>query len=242
MSTKAHYEHHLAGFYAWMSGDFQSKTNAFSQFLKEQHLLPVSSGIAVDLGAGHGMQSIPLAQAGYRVFAVDFNEQLLNELQSNAGNLDITVIRDDLRNVASFARQPELIVCCGDTLAHLDNLADVEKLLTEAAQTLTEEGKLLLTFRDYSVELTGTQRFIPVKSDDNRILTCVLEYDDTHVTVTDLLHERINDAWTQKISSYKKVRLRTGEVITIVKKTGLQVNFNDVVNRMTTIIATKRST
>jgi hypothetical protein len=51
-------------------------------------------------------------------------------------------------------------------------------------------------------------RFIPVRSDDSRILTCVLEEQgDEFVAVHDLLHERRETGWAMSVSSYRKVRL-----------------------------------
>jgi hypothetical protein len=41
-----------------------------------------------------------------------------------------------------------------------------------------------------------------VRSDAGRILTCVLEYEDAHVVVHDLLHEFDGAAWRQRVSSY----------------------------------------
>jgi len=60
-----------------------------------------------------------------------------------------------------------------------------------------------MTAKD-STELINTQRFIPVKSDDNKILNCILEYDNDKVKVTDLLHEKTPKGWKQKESSYFK--------------------------------------
>lgn len=48
----------------------------------------------------------------------------------------------------------------------------------------------LLSFRDYSVPLQDEKRFIPVRSDEGRILTCFLEYSEDSVLVHDILHER----------------------------------------------------
>lgn len=239
MTVKEHYDNHLGHFYSWMTGDFQTKSNEFKRFLAENSVKPVSTKIAIDLGAGHGLQSIPLAEAGFQVFAVDFNHNLLDELKVNAGDLAITPINNDIRQVGTIAKQPELIVCCGDTLSHLDNLAEVSTFISEMSKSLEKNGKLLLSFRDYSVKLTGTDRIIPVKTDDTKILTCILDYEDEFVTVTDLLHEKINDAWVQKVSSYEKVRLFTNDVLDYLEANGMTINFNQPVNGMTTILATK---
>lgn len=239
MTVKEHYDNHLGHFYSWMMGDFQTKSNEFRNFLNENQIKPSSNKIAIDLGAGHGLQSIPLAETGFQVLAVDFNQQLLDELKENAKGLKIDVINNDIKKVEHFANNPELIVCCGDTLSHLNNKTEIKTFIADIAKALDLNGKLILSFRDYSNKLTETERFIPVKSDSNKILTCILDYEDEFVNVTDLLHEKTNGVWKQKVSTYKKVRLLTNEIVDDIEATGIKIVFNQPVNRLTTIIASK---
>jgi 2-polyprenyl-3-methyl-5-hydroxy-6-metoxy-1,4-benzoquinol methylase len=240
MTVKEHYENHLSSFYSWMTGDFLTRCNEFKKLLTDNAIVPFSNTIAVDLGAAHGIQSIPLAELGFKVIAVDFNQHLLNELQANAKGLDITTVNDDIKNVATFSYQPELIVCCGDTLSHLDNKAAIKSFIANIAHSLTQNGKVIFSFRDYSTALKGTARFIPLKSDDHKILTCILDYEEEFVTVTDLVHEKTDTVWQQKVSSYKKVRLLPDEIVDHLKNNGLTILYHQPVNRLTTIIACKQ--
>ncbi len=239
MTVKEHYDNHLGHFYSWMTGDFHTKTNEFKRFLTDNFIRPTSNKTAIDLGAGHGLQSIPLAEVGFKVLAIDFNQLLLDELKVNAYDLDITVIKDDIKNVVTFADKPELIICCGDTLSHLGNKIEVKTFILDTVKSLDKNGKLILSFRDYSTKLAGKDRFIPVKSDDTKILTCILDYEDEFVNVTDLLYEKTNDVWIQKVSTYKKVRLLASEVVGQLEANGMTIKFNQIVNRLTTIIASR---
>lgn len=130
-------------------------------------------------------------------------------------------------------------MCWGDTLTHLGSLDEIRQLIIDCSELLTEGGKLILSFRDYSTALLGDQRFIPVKSDDTKILTCCLDYEADKVRVTDLLQVRMENGWQQKVSSYYKVRLPPKEIVETIAGCGLDITFNEVVNRMTTLIATK---
>jgi len=240
MTVKEHYDTYLGDFYSWMAGDFETKENEFRSFLKENGIIPLSTKKAIDLGAGHGLQSVPLAKIGFSVTAVDFNKQLLAELKVNARGLNIEILNDNIKNLKQFANEEiELIICCGDTLSHLDNKNEIKKLITDISATLQTAGKTLLTFRDYSTELTGDSRFIPVKSDDTRILTCVLDYENEIVRVTDLLYEKTETGWRQKVSSYNKVRILTDEIVGILEENAMEIQLNQVINRMSTIIAVK---
>lgn len=239
MTVKEHYDNHLGNFYSWMTGDFRTRAGEFKEFLTDNSIIPNVNKIAIDLGAGHGIQSIPLAELGFKVIAVDFNQQLLNELKLNANDLKISVVKDDIRKVGHFVENPELIVCCGDTLSHLNNKEEVENLIVDISNSLARNGKVIFSYRDYSVPLTGTDRYIPIKSDNKRILTCILDYENDFVNVTDLLYEKTNDSWKQKVSTYRKVRLLTSEIVNLIESNGLIMSFNQIINRLTTIIATK---
>lgn len=239
MTVKEHYDQHLGQVYSWMAGDFSERTGEFKKFLTDHSIIPNSNKVALDLGAGHGIQSIPLAELGFSVIAVDFNEQLLSELKSYSKGLHILAKNADIRNIKRLADYPELIVCCGDTLSHLDSKQEIELFIANIADSLCMEGKLILSFRDYTEPLTGTNRFIPVKSDENKILTCILDYKTGFVEVTDLLHEKTESGWQQKVSSYRKVRLKTDEIVSMLEGCSLKITFNQIVNRLTTIIAVK---
>lgn len=239
-TAKEHYENHLADIYSWMAGDFLSKQNEFASILSALKIAPETSRKAIDLGAGHGIQSITLAKLGFEVTAIDFSEVLLKELTERAIGLTIHPVKGDIRLLLPYKQlNPELIVCCGDTLTHLDSVEEVSCLLRDSANILEQGGKLLLSFRDYSIPLTGNQRFIPVKSDAEKILTCCLDYDETHVLVTDLLHIRIEGEWQQKVSSYKKVRLNPALITNLLTQYGMRVTHHETISRMVTIAACK---
>lgn len=240
MRAKEHYDNHLASFYAWMAGDFDTAKLAFENWLKQKQISPKSTRAAIDLGSGHGIQTAALATLGFQVSAIDFSKHLLDELCTNCTNHRIAIHIDDIRNVANYKHlKPELIICWGDTLTHLETKQDAEQLLKASFEVLEGGGLLLLSFRNYSEALAGNERFIPVKSDESRILTCVLEYEDEYVTVTDLLHQKQEGKWQQYVSSYKKLRLDVQNILHLLTSMGMQIITHEQFNRMETIIALK---
>jgi len=242
MTVKEHYYKHLANFYSWMVGDFDKKRADFQDFLENNRVYPGKTKVALDLGAGHGIQSIALKKMGFNVTAIDFNDHLLDELKSHPDGQLIKTVNTDIRNIKEYSGlKPELIVCCGDTLTHLENKADIEKLIEDCANILSENGKLILSYRDYSTELNDQQRFIPVKSDKDRILTCILDYEPEKVKVTDLLYEKTENGWNQKVSSYRKVRITPNEIAEMIENNGMKITFNESINRMQTTIAEKKN-
>lgn len=239
MTVKKHYDNHLGNFYSWMIGDFETKKEDFKQFCLENKIQPSQSGYAVDLGAGNGIQSIALAELGYQVIAIDFNPQLLEELKLKSDNT-IEIINDNIQDFSKHLnKQPELIICCGDTISHLESFDEIKHLIQSCFNNLSIKGKLILTFRDYSNSLEDMNRFVPVKSDSDRILTCFLEYFQDKVRVTDLLYELQDNLWIQKVSSYYKGRISRNIIIEFLNQSGFKIIFDKEINRMITIIAEK---
>ena len=235
-----HYERLLARHYTWMSGDFDDAVAREDAVFERFGIAPESSGTAVDLGCGSGFQSIALAGRGFRVRAIDLSETLLGELQEHAGSLPIAPLRGDIRDVASLAaRGAELVVCMGDTLTHLPTITDIRNVLAGCRYILAQSGALVLTFRDLTRELTGTDRFIPLRADDDRIMTVALEYEAEHVLVTDLVHVRDEAGWQLHAGSYRKLRLDEREACELVQHSGLTVEHRETRDGVVTIVARK---
>ena len=240
MQVKDHYNNHLGNFYAWMMGDFVEKQREQEAFFRENKIMPSPANVAIDLGAGHGLQSVSLARLGFSVHAVDFSEKLLHDLQQNKGDLSIEPIQDDLINfIKNFGGKAALIVCMGDTVTHLENLQQVELLIEEIANHLENQGKVIFSFRDLTAAIQHEARFIPVRSDENRILTCFLEYFSDHVLVHDILYEKQDGKWNQKIGAYPKLRFDAALIEALLTKHKIQIIYSGLVNRMDYLIGEK---
>jgi SAM-dependent methyltransferase len=240
MNIKEHYENHLSDYYSWMFGKFDAKINESHRFFQHHNIKPISSKIAIDLGAGCGFQSIPLAKTGFEVKAIDFSRKLLNELKSNSNNLNIEAIENNILNYDAYSSyKPELIVCMGDTITHLDSLKSVQELIQNSYKILLKNGKLVLTFRDLTSELKEDDRFIPVNSDSKRIFTCFLEYYPTYIKVFDIVYEKEKERWIQKISSYKKLIISQAVIKKYFENAGFKIEFMGIEDGLVTIICIK---
>jgi SAM-dependent methyltransferase len=200
-----------------------------------------TAGAAVDLGAGLGLHALPLARQGFKVTAIDSCEVLLHELRSRAGALPIVAINQDLLKFRScIEERPAVILCMGDTLTHLPAMTAVESLLQSVADSLLPAGVFAATFRDYATKkLEGDARFIAVRADENRILTCFLEYGEAHVTVHDLLNSKEEGRWRQTVSSYPKLRLAPEWVAAKLNELGFHVRRDPTPGGMVRIVAAR---
>jgi SAM-dependent methyltransferase len=185
-------------------------------------------GLAVDLGSGPGFQSIALAELGYSpVLAVDTSEALLTELRSRQGDLSVQTIHSDLSKLNEFVAPTtaSVIVCMGDTITHLESKDAVVELLHSVYEALLPEGRFVLSYRDLGTEARGLDRFIPVYGDEEKVMTCFLEFDraDT-VLVHDLIYSLAGGKWLFEKSCYRKLRLPIDWLEDAFKRIGFAVH------------------
>jgi hypothetical protein len=110
----------------------------------------------------------------------------------------------------------------GDTLTHLDTVNAVASLINDAAGRLSAGGRLVLSFRDLGThELSGAQRFIPIRSESDYLFSCFLDYRPDHVEVNDQLYRRENGQSHFSTSVYRKLRLSETQVGALVTDAGL---------------------
>ena len=238
-TVQQHYAEVLADVYSWMLGGFDRALSKNIEFFQRHNISPKGSSKAIDLGAGCGFQSIPLAQLGFTVTAIDLDKKLLDELQKNSNNLAIATFQDDLINFKQYANgKAELIVCMTDTLVHLESKEKVSSLLQKVFASLEDGGKFIITFRDLSQELSGLDRFIPLKSNEQTILTCFLEYEPNTVKVHDLVYRQEDNSWKLNKSFYRKLRLSPQWVANLLRNIGFNQIDLDKNNGLVTIVAT----
>ena len=222
-SVSDHYAQLLAPVYTWMAGSVEVALETGKSEIDDLQLQLPTGGLVVDLGAGFGKHAIPLARAGMRVLAVDSSTELLQELDRLSTGLAIESVADDLLSFRSHLEEKAVaVLCMGDTLTHLPEHIHLDFLVQEVHEALAPGGHFVLSFRDYSEPLVGDARFIPVRSDERRILTCFLEYEEDTVVVHDILHERAGDAWETRVSSYRKLRLSPERVIASLETFGFE--------------------
>jgi SAM-dependent methyltransferase len=228
-STQAHYDNLLAEHYDWAFGTpFELKVAEQKALLEGIAGSAGSDDLAVDLGCGSGLQSLALSELGYRVLAVDISDKLLARLAARIGSRSISIRRGDIRNLHDHVAPAtvSLAVCMGDTLTHLASRCEVAALLQSVARALKPGGLFVATYRDLSgPELLGLDRFIPIRGDDGRVMTCFLEYRSPEtVVVNDLIHVRDGAGhWALQKSSYQKLRLSLEWVRVQLEAAGLSI-------------------
>lgn len=242
-TAQDHYDGLLGPVYAWMVGDFDAAAARHAALFERLSIRPGATARAVDLGAGHGTSTRPLAELGFDVVALDFCAALLEELGRRCAGLRVRGVEGDIADFERHVETPvDVVACLTDTLVHLPDEDAVDALLAGAGRALAPGGRFVATFRDYvSRTPAGTERFIPVRADDTRILTCVLDYGPERVTVYDLLHERGADGvWRQRVSSYTKLRIDPARLAERAAAAGLEVEYSAAEGGMHVFAARRR--
>lgn len=239
-SVRDHYENHLAPYYAWICGGVARNLEENRNFFKAHNIQPLDTGRAFDLGAGCGFQSIPLAELGFRVVAMDLSARLLGELKNNAPHLPIATICGDITHFSKYVRaNVDLVVCMGDTLTHLAVLEKVAALIRQANAALVSGGHMILSFRNLTQTRVGLDRFIPVRSNDTTIFTCFLEYKKNSVQVHDIVYEKKGGQWALHKSAYRKLIVPPEWIRNALQQAEFNIELYNEKNGLIRIIARK---
>lgn len=103
------------------------------------------TGRILELGAGSGRVTIPLARAGHEVVAVDQSPAMLAKLRARVAALPsavarrITVVQGDLRDFDVGKKFP-LVVAVFNVLEHLYTRVEVDACLRRVVRHLTPDG------------------------------------------------------------------------------------------------------
>lgn len=231
-SVSKHYEDLLARHYTWMLGDDIEATAARQRALLEEIGIagPINDdgSVAIDVGCGSGAQTLALADMGFAtVTGIDSDETLLAELRVHAADRPaVRTVRDEGVSAVEGLTpgSVDTLVCMGDTVLHLPTTQAVQRLIAAAAAALRPGGSVALTYRDLTRPLMGADRFIPVRSAEDRIMLCFLEYaTEGVVAVHDIIYTRATDGWEMQASSYPKLRLAPAWTTDRLSDVGLRI-------------------
>ncbi|MGB7787330.1 class I SAM-dependent methyltransferase [Methanoregula sp.] len=239
-AIQEHYDRFLAGHYLWMSGGFEANAETSHRFFATHGIVPRDTRVAIDLGAGCGFQSVPLAVAGFTVHAVDLCQPLLDELAARSHDLPIAMHTGNILDFSLWSgHRPELIVCMGDTLTHLPDMESVADLINRCHAELRPGGTCIFSFRDYMAAQPGDVDVIPVRKDEDRIFLCRLEYAKDALQVTDILYTLSAGRWSRTSGQYPKIRIGSYAVRKIMAGAGFSILYCSTGSGIITVIAGK---
>lgn len=99
----------------------------------------------MEFGCGTGNITIPLAQKGLDITAVDLSEEMMTVADEKADDLGLKSIRFYLGDMANFQIDDsfDAVIACCDTVNYLASLDDFANFLLGSKEALAEDGLLL---------------------------------------------------------------------------------------------------
>jgi 2-polyprenyl-3-methyl-5-hydroxy-6-metoxy-1,4-benzoquinol methylase len=108
---------------------------------------PPGAGGILDAGCGTGRQAIALAQAGYRVTAIDASEEMLSLARTRVAEVGVGVAVERLRYeelAQQFGRRFDGMHCVGNSLAAAGNREAARGAIENFANVLRPGGRLFI--------------------------------------------------------------------------------------------------
>jgi len=132
-------------------------------------LLGGSPRTVLDLGCGPGRHTLPLADAGLHVTAVDTSPSLLRQLASRRAGRAIEIVQADMRE---FVRESafDLVVVMWTSFGYFDDEDDHRRVLANIRQSLGPDGRLVLDLVGLEYLCRNLQPVHLTEYDDGRVL------------------------------------------------------------------------
>ena len=199
-------KYNASGFYNDISGNYDEMFNfekdlasaeAVVTELKEQFNFEK----ALDIGCGTGSYTIALARSGVKATGMDLSSSMLDAAKTNsiAFGLDIDFVNSGMTQMLfNIDQKFDLIMCMGNTLAHLLSKEDLSSMLTACRQLLNPGGHLVLNLLNYDRILAKKERIIGITRSENHEFIRFNDFEPPYVNFNLL---EIN--WDKKTPAHK---------------------------------------
>lgn len=160
----------LAPYYKFIYPDWDKSEQRQAEMLENVFREYVGKSIVtiLDVSCGIGMQSIGLAELGYKVTACDLSSSEISIARKEAikRGLPIDFYVGDMRKVwDTFQRQYDVIISCDNSVPHLLSDEDILTAFQQFFRCTTPGGACVLSVRDYAkMERDNTQYESPTGS------------------------------------------------------------------------------
>ena len=220
--TDQHTALEVSEFYDRLAPDYDEMTGFEKRFVKESPFFRLiirkhSIQSALDAGCGTGFHALLLSQLGVRVHAADVSRQMLARLEahSRAMRLDVQPVASPLTELARNVEGPfDAVFCLGNTLPHLLDAKELQRVLENFHVLLRPQGVLYLQLLNYERILARRERvqgarrsgsatyvrFYDFPEESHPLRFNILTLHDTESgTETDLLSVRLNPLRREEI-------------------------------------------
>ncbi|MDF2607309.1 MAG: type 11 methyltransferase [Bacillales bacterium] len=173
----------------------------------------------LDLGAGTGTTAILFHQAGFNVSALEIDPSMVNRFEEKINNkfIDIKLEEGNILDTPKYFTDVfGLIMCIGNTLPHLNSLIEVEKVISDSFNLLSESGVLLLQTVNFD-KIKNEKTFeLPILKSQNEQISFTRFYTIENNTIT---FNGVIDVNGEKLTNQVQLLLiNSSDLISICKK------------------------
>lgn len=171
----------------------------------------------LDLACGTGRHSVALALRGAKVVGVDNSKAMISKAKSHAlsGEVAPRFILGNMEEFQTIAPgQYDLIICLGNSLALLNDLEGLEKVLSSIYDTLRKDGVFIAQILNFEEIYRTGFRFFPQKAgtmDNGEEVVFSRFYEHTDPphssTLVMTAQIKIKGRWTSQVSTQKVLNL-----------------------------------
>ncbi len=174
----------------------------------------------LDIGAGTGSMAIALAEKGCKVTAIEPEETMAEHirLKAAASGTPLSIHTKSMEQIEQLQETFDGIYCIGNTLAHLQNLEELESFLDNCLKKLNQNGKLILQLVNYDNVMTNDHFSFPVIKKENFVFTRQYAKKEENILFTTTLTTD-KESLVSTVPLYPITSL---QLIPSLKKTGFQ--------------------
>lgn len=129
----------------------------------------------LDVACGSGGYSKALNDSGYRVTAIDLDQEMVQALKEKDSTIDARVL--NMLNIEDLNKTFDLIFCIGNSVVHLSDNEEVYDFLKSCQTSLNESGHLLIQVVNYDRVLAQDVKQLPTIENDDVPLVFERYYD-----------------------------------------------------------------
>lgn len=235
MSASPFYDD-IAEYYDLIYADWEDSMRrqgaAISEMLQPLGGSRRAGGLRVlDVAAGIGTQSLPLARLGYDVVARDVSTAAVARLSREATERGLTVDarQADMREVSSSVEGVfDAVIAFDNSIPHILSDAEIVATFRGLLELLTDDGALLISVRDYDdVDRAPTSSHpYGERNRDGRTIRLGQEWtwlDEDRYRTTMVVEQSVEDGWTELLrteSDYYAISI--SRLLELMEEAGLR--------------------
>ena len=188
--------------------------------------------LVLDLACGTGRHSVALSLEGAEVVGIDNSEVMISRAKQHAATNSVSPKfilggMDGFRTLA--AGKYDLIICLGNSLALLDDLNALQKVLSSVYDSLNDNGVFVAQVLNFEEILRTGFRFFPQKSGktetgDDIVFSRFYEHTDPPNSSTLVMSAqmKVKGDWTSLVSTQKVLNLNSNLLKRYLAQAGFQ--------------------